>query len=90
MEETDPAIAGTRTAIQLLRLWLEQNRLTAAHIQGVLNDPNGPGAAHIIAGQLDLGMLLLLTLAKERGAGVDDLEETARTILQDLSAGLSE
>jgi hypothetical protein len=93
MDETDPVTTGTRVAVALLKLWLEQDRLSAAHIEGVLTDPKGPNAAEIIAGQLNLGMLLLLMLAEERGASAEDMDgmmEEARGILQDLSEGLPE
>jgi hypothetical protein len=68
---------------------MESDRLGAAeHMERVLNDPNGPGAPSIIAGQCNLGMLLVLMLARERGA--DDLMETAHGILRDLSQDLPE
>jgi hypothetical protein len=93
MDETGPAHTGTRGAVALLHVWLEHDRLSSAHIQGVLKDSDGPSAAELIAGQLDLGMLLLLMLVKERGASADDMDdmmEKARDVLQDLSAGLAE
>ena len=93
MDETSSRTIGTRGAVALLHLWLEHDRLSSAHIEGVLKDSAGPNAAELIAGQLDLGMLLLLMLAKERGASaedMDDLMEQARGILQDLSAGLAQ
>jgi hypothetical protein len=91
MDEMNPAIAGTRVAVEFLTLWMEQDRLnTAAHIAEVINDPNGPGAPSIVAGQCNLGMLLVLRLAKERGAvTAEELGAKADQILQELSLELS-
>ena len=88
----DPATAGTRIAIELLTSWVEQDRLGAAeHIERVLNDPAGPSARHIIAGQCNLGTLLVLWLAQERGARTtDDLRTEAGEILHSLSREFSE
>jgi hypothetical protein len=44
----------------------------------------------MIAGLVSLSEFLVLMLAKERGAGADDLVETARGILQGLSWRLPE
>jgi hypothetical protein len=91
MSETNPATASTRVAVEFLTLWMESDRLGAAeHITRVLSDPDGPAAHSIIAGHCNLGMLLVLMLAKERGAGADDMIETARGILADLSRDLPE
>ena len=93
MDEASSGTTGTRGAVALLQMWLEHDRLSSAHIEGVLSDSAGPSAAELIAGQLDVGMLLLLMLVKERGASaedMDDMMEKARDILQDLSAGLAE
>ena len=92
MDETDPAVAGTRIAVQFLQLWLEKDRLSPADIEGVLEGPKRPNVNQVIAGQLNLNVLLLFTLAEEHGANVNDtndMRETARGILQDLSANLS-
>jgi hypothetical protein len=87
MSEINPATAGTRTAVELLTSWMEQDQLGAAEqIERVLNDPNGLGAHNIIAGQCNLGMLLVLWLAQERGARTtDDLRANAAEILRSLS-----
>ena len=56
MSEIDPATAGTRIAVELLTSWMEQDQQSAAErIERVLNDPNGPGARNLIAGQCNLG-----------------------------------
>jgi hypothetical protein len=91
MSEMNPATASTRVAVEFLTLWMESDRLrSAAYIERILNDPNGPPAPSIIAGQCNLGMLLVLMLAKERGAGAADMMETAHGILRDLSRDLPE
>jgi hypothetical protein len=92
MYEINPATAATRFAVQFLTLWMESDvaaRWSAAeHFHRVLNDPEGPGAMSIIAGHCNLSMLLVLMLAKERGA--KDIEAKAREILRELSRDLPE
>ena len=91
MSEMNPATTGTRIAVEFVTLWMEQDRLCAAeHIARILNDPDTPGAPLIVAGQCNLGMLLVLMLAKERGAGADDMKDKAREILQGLSRDFPE
>ena len=91
MSEMNPATTGTRIAVEFVTLWMEQDRLCAAeHITRILNDPDTPGAPLIVAGQCNLAMLLVLMLAKERGAGADDMKDKAREILQGLSRDLPE
>jgi hypothetical protein len=68
---TDPnqATAATRVAIEFLMLWMEPDRPSAAaHILRVLDDPAGPGKEHVIAGLLNLSMILAFDLAKANGA----------------------
>jgi hypothetical protein len=89
MTEMNPATAATRVAIEFLTLFLEPDLQPAsAHIKMALDDPNGPDAASIIAGQCGLSMVLILELAKAQGA--EDVRERAREILRDLSARLPE
>lgn len=89
MSEMNPATAATRVAIEFLTLWLEPDReRAAAHIRGVLGDPDGPDAASIIAGQCNLSMILVLELAKAQGAA--DLRERAGEFLSELSRQLPE
>jgi hypothetical protein len=91
MDETNPATAATRVAIECVTLWLESDRQSAAeHIAHLQHDPDGPGPDTIIVGLLSLSHLLLLMLANERRAGGDDLVEKARGILQKLSRDLLE
>jgi hypothetical protein len=91
MSDLNPATAGTRIAVEFVALWMEQDHLCAAeHIARILNDPDTPGAPLIVAGQCNLAMLLVLMLAKERGAGADDMMDKAQEILQDLSGDLPE
>jgi hypothetical protein len=91
MSDLNPATAGTRIAVEFVALWMEQDHLCAAeHIARILNDPDTPGAPLIVAGQCNLAMLLVLMLAKERGAGADDMMDKAREILQGLSRDLPE
>ena len=87
----NPATTGTRIAVEFVTLWMEQDRLCAAErIARILNDPDTPGAPLIVAGQCNLAMLLVLMLAKERGAGADDMMDKAREVLQGLSRDLPE
>jgi hypothetical protein len=91
MSEMNPATVGTRIAVEFVTLWMEQDHLCAAErIARILNDPDTPGAPLIVAGQCNLAMLLVLMLAKERGAGADDMMDKAREILQGLSRDLPE
>jgi hypothetical protein len=86
MNEVDPAIANTRRAIEFLTVWMDQDRVDApAYIERVLNDPNESGARNIIAGQCNLSMVLVLALAKERGAvTAEELWMKVGEILQEL------
>jgi len=68
---TDPnqATAATRVAIEFLTLWMEPNRPSAAaHFLRVLDDPGGPGRDQVIAGLLNLSMILAFDLAKANDA----------------------
>jgi hypothetical protein len=89
MDEINPATASTRVAVEFLTLWMESDRQGAAeHIWQVLSDPDGPGAHSVIAGQLNLSMILVLELAKAQGA--EDIQERAGEILRSLSPQLPE
>jgi hypothetical protein len=67
MSEMNPATAATRVAIEFLTLFLEPDlQHAAAHIKVALDDPDGPDAASIIAGQCGLSMVLIVELAKAR------------------------
>jgi len=89
MSEMNPVTATTRVAIELLTLWLEFDRPRPyAHITMALCDPDGPDAASIIAGQCNLGMMLVLDLAKAQGA--ENPRERAGEILRELSRQLPE
>jgi hypothetical protein len=91
MDETNPATAATRVAIECLTLWMEQDRLGAAErIAKLQVDPDGPGATTIITGLLNLSHVLVLSLAKARGAGPGELAERAHDILRDWSRNLPE
>jgi len=84
-------IAGTRVAVELLTVWTESNQQFAStYIDAVLNDPNGPGAPSIIAGQLNVGAALMVMLAEARGAETpNDINmmtgETLRGLYRDLA-----
>lgn len=86
--------AATRIAIEFLTLWIEpgtEARLTAArHIASVLREPGGEDLDSIVAGHLNLAMLLLFMLAKERGATEGYVFVLSRDIIRDLSRGLPE
>jgi hypothetical protein len=58
---TDPnqATAATRVVIEFLMLWIESDGASAAaHISRVLDDPAGPGRDRVVAGLLNLSMIL--------------------------------
>jgi hypothetical protein len=87
MSEINPAVvAGTRIAVEFLRVWTQQDPLTAAKsIDAVLSNPNGPDVHTIIAGQLIVGKLLVAMLAQARGAVTpDDLGVKASEIHREL------
>jgi hypothetical protein len=87
MDETNPATASTRLAIEFLTLWMESDRESAAeHIGRVLDDPDGPGPHSAIVGLLNLGVLLVFELAHEQDA--EDIRERAGEILRNLSPQL--
>jgi hypothetical protein len=93
MSDINPAIvAGTRIAVDYLTVWMEQDQLTAAnYIIAVLNDPNGPGVFNIVAGQLNLGMLLMAMLAQAHGAvTADDINRMAGEILRGVARDLAQ
>jgi hypothetical protein len=69
---------------------LEARQAAAAHIAHLQHGPDGPGANTIIVGLLNLSMLMVMNLAKERGAGADDMLQRAGDILRDLSPRLPE
>jgi hypothetical protein len=73
MDETNPASASARVAVECLTLWLQQDRQRAIdHISNLDADPAGPGPTNLIVGLLNLSSWLVLTLAKERGAATND------------------
>jgi hypothetical protein len=93
MSELNPAIvAGTRIAVDFLRVLTEQDLRTAApYLGAILDDPNGPGAYSIIVGQLAVGKVLVMMLAQERGAVTpDDLRARRSEILRELHRYLLE
>jgi hypothetical protein len=92
MDETNPASASARVAVDCLTLWLQSDRQRAVdHIADLELDPAGPGPTGLIVGLLNLSAWLVLTLAEERGAATDDeLREKAGDILRDFSRQLPE
>jgi hypothetical protein len=88
MSNMDPATAaGTRIAAEFLTAWIEWDRENAAtYIDAVLNDPEGPGVASIIAGQLNVGKALVWWLANAYGAETDD---DIRTVAAEILRGLA-
>ena len=89
MDEVQPATAYTRVAVECLTLWLESDRVSAAlHIALLKQDPDESDG--MVVGLLNLSHLLLLELARERGAGAGEDSLEARMILQDLSLKLLE
>lgn len=91
MSELNTPTASIRVAVECVTLWLESDRQSAAkYVAHLRHDPDGPGADTMIAGLVSLSHFLVLMLAKERGAGADDLVDKARGILQGLSQSLPE
>jgi hypothetical protein len=91
MREMNPATASIRVAVECVTVWLESDRQSAAkYVAHLLHDPDGPGADTMITGLVSLSHFLVLTLAREHGAGVDDMVEKAQGILQGLSQRLPE
>jgi hypothetical protein len=91
--EMFPPTRTTRIAVEFLTLWLvpgDEARLTAArHINEVINRSD-THVESVIVGHLNLAMLLLIMLAKERGATGENLLQRAGDILRELSRGLPE
>jgi hypothetical protein len=89
MSEIGPN-AATRVAVELLTLWIEQDREGAIdHIVRVLSDLDAAGAASIIAGQCNLSASLAFKLAVERGARtVDEATTKVGEILQEAALEL--
>jgi hypothetical protein len=90
-EPTDAA----RIGVEFLTLWLrpgtEARHDAAAHISSVLFDEDGPGAVKIIAGLLNLNMVVLMDFMKEKGAtSGDEATEMAGNYLRGLSPQLPE
>ena len=92
MDDINLATSATRLAVEFLTLWMEPDRQGAAdHISRVLNDPHGPARDSVIVGHLNLSMLLVLELARARGAeDGDKLMERAGEFLRNLSRSLPE
>ena len=63
---------------------------TVQHIAHLVHDADGPGAVNIISRLLDLSKFLVISLAKECGAGEADLFTPAVDFLRDLSLQLPE
>ena len=86
---------ATRQAVEFLTLWmepgLEPRQAAAKHIMSVTgHDLNGEWV-RTVSGLLNLGMFLVLQLARERGATTDEeLSNGAQAILSELSIKLPE
>jgi hypothetical protein len=90
MDEMSQANAFTRIGLECLTLWMESDRLDAAdHIARLREEPNGPQPEGIMVGLLSLADILVVKLAKERGATtIEDLATGVHEILRDLSQHL--
>ena len=89
MDEVQPTTAYARVAVECLTLWLEPDRVSAAlHVALLKQDPGESDA--MVVGLLNLSHLLLLELARERGAVAGEDSLGALAILQDLSLKLPE
>ena len=92
MDETNPASASARVAVECLTLWLEQDRQRAIdHIAKLQVDPSGPGPTNLIVGLLNLSSWLVLTFASaQRATSEDELREKAGAILREFLRQLPE
>jgi hypothetical protein len=92
MDETNPASASARVAVECLTLWLEQDRQRAIdHIAKLETDPSGPGPTNLIVGLLNLSSWLVLTFASaQRATSEDELREKAGVILREFLQQLPE
>ena len=92
MDETNPASASARVAVECLTMWLEQDRQRAIdYIANLEVDPSGPGPSNLIVGLLNLSSWLLISLAETQGEATDvELQERATNILRKLSQRLTE
>jgi hypothetical protein len=92
MEQLNLETDNTRVAIECLTLWMEPDEearyRAVQHISRLVHDADGPGAVNIISGLLDLNALLVTSLAKECGAGEEDLRTMAGHFLRNLSLQL--
>jgi hypothetical protein len=90
-----PPADTVRLGIELLTAYLDRGtdsdapQYIADRLTDNITDPDAPTKAHYTTGLLFLAELLVLSLAKERGA-TEDLRAGAHQILQQLSAGLPE
>ena len=93
MDQPNLETGSTRVAIEFLTLWMEPGdeagQRAAEHITHVLHE-EGEDPVSVIAGQLNLSMLLVLHLAKERGATEAAMLQKAGEILRDWSPQLPE
>ena len=94
MDQPNLEADNTRVAIECLTLWMESDhearRRAVQHISHLVHDADGPGAINIISGLLDLNMFLVMSLAKECGAGEDDLVTMGGDFLRNLSLHLAD
>lgn len=84
--------SATQTAVECLTLWLEPGddarRYAARHIADLIHSDDGVGADRLIAGLLNLNMLLLAKVAEEEG--VTDIAGRSTEILRELAPRLTE
>lgn len=89
-----PATPVTRQAIEFLTLWLEgdpdDRDAAVRHIASVLVADPSNSKAGAFAGTLNLGLMLLMSLAEHEAEPGQDPLEAARRILQELSLALPE
>ena len=80
MDQPNLETGSTRVAIEFLTLWMEPGdeagQRAVERIAHVLRE-EGEDPVSVIAGQLNLSMLLVLHLAKERGATEADMLQKA-------------
>jgi hypothetical protein len=85
--------AATRVAVELLNVWLDRGAPpihAVQYISNVLEAPETPNIKQVILGQLRVAELLLLMLAKARGANPYEVRAKAHELLQWLSENLPE
>lgn len=86
-ESVDP----TKEAIEYLVAWISMDRVTAAtHISNQLSNHGYGDMNNVVIGFLNLSMLTLFSLMKEKGATAETMTEASMAWLHKLSIDLEQ